>query len=136
LSELDSKKLEELDIKDNCFPLSDLTSFGRFINLKSLELGNYNIKVSTPHIRNHFAGSLEPLQSLTKLEVLNIGNTDVNFELEYLPNSVKGFYFNEEKLNYKSRAIEQELRKFGEPKKEKWMGKYGREYNFSNLLEL
>jgi hypothetical protein len=40
---------------------------------------------------NKFKGSLESLQNMSKLETLNINNTDIDSGLEYLPDSIKYF---------------------------------------------
>lgn len=40
LASLDSKKLRKLSIRSNNFSLSDLSPFGRFVNLEYLGLGN------------------------------------------------------------------------------------------------
>jgi len=42
-------------------------------------------------IRNRFYGSLKLLKNMTKLEKLNIANTDINSGLKYLPDSLKDF---------------------------------------------
>jgi len=42
---------------------------------------------------NRVYGSLESLKNLTKLEYLNISNTDINEGLEYLPNGIKDFFY-------------------------------------------
>jgi hypothetical protein len=42
-------------------------------------------------ICNRFYGSLEFLRNITKLEELDVNNTDIDSGLEYLPDSVKSF---------------------------------------------
>jgi hypothetical protein len=39
--------------------------------------------------QNNFVGSLEFIQNMDKLEVLDISNTNINYELKYLPLSLK-----------------------------------------------
>jgi len=79
LSDLNPKKLTELDIRNNKFPKSDLTFLSGFINLERLFLSN-------------FIGSLEPLAELTKLKILDIGDSSINSGLEYLSESVESFF--------------------------------------------
>ena len=53
---------------------------------------------------NCFYGSLKPFQKLKKLVLLNLRNTNIDADLEYLPASITRFYFEgnkkiENKLN-------------------------------------
>jgi len=89
LSQFNPKQLEELYINNNNFLVSDLTIFSAFINLKELAIGNWDAEKIEQGIYNRFRGSLEPLQGLSKLEVLDIHNTDLDHGLEYLPASLE-----------------------------------------------
>jgi len=92
LSQLNPEQLEELRISNNNFPVSDLTIFGSFTNLRVLDIGNEEKEKIKQGIYNRFRGSLAPCQSLRKLKVLDIRNTDLNSGLEYLPDSLTRFY--------------------------------------------
>ncbi|RHZ36158.1 leucine-rich repeat domain-containing protein [endosymbiont GvMRE of Glomus versiforme] len=96
-------KLEELRVQNNQ-KLSDknLNFSIPLINLEELDLSDCSLK-----------GSLKPLENLTKLELLNISNTDIKEGLEYLPESVKNFYC-ELDYQYGSVEIAKELSKFSE----------------------
>jgi Leucine-rich repeat (LRR) protein len=98
------EKLKKLNIVVNNFSKQDLSCFGHLINLKELEIRN-----------NSFVGSLEFLKHLTKLEILDIVNTDVDNGLEYLPDSLQEFYCwqNSDK---QVKTIDQELKRYGKPK--------------------
>jgi len=82
LSSLNPEKLERLDISDNDFSKQDLSFLSKFINLKYLQVGTYNEEKIKNNIYNRFCGSLESLKDLTKLEELDISNTDVNQGIE------------------------------------------------------
>ncbi|RIA83210.1 hypothetical protein C1645_474133 [Glomus cerebriforme] len=83
---LENEKLEKLDLNNNNFSNQDLSIFGRFINLKELDIGNDECNGRK---YNRFYGSLEPLKTLTKLRTLEINNTDIENGLEYLSDSVE-----------------------------------------------
>jgi Leucine-rich repeat (LRR) protein len=73
-------KLRKLDISNNKFPPTDLANIyllKNFVDLEELDLSN-----------NLFYGSLEAFQNLTKLRELRIGDTDINWGLQYLPENV------------------------------------------------
>jgi len=115
-----NEQLLLLNIAANDFPPQNLSIFNKFINLQY-----FDIRV------NRFYGSLEPLKK-TKLYFIDISDTDIDSGLEYLPNagrihlsSVLG------REGAKVKILEQELRKYGEPAKDKW-----RKYNYANLLPL
>jgi len=55
-----------------------LTYFSEFINLETLRI-----------TATSFSGSLEFLKDLTKLKELSIGSTNIDFGLEFLPESVE-----------------------------------------------
>ncbi|RIA83266.1 hypothetical protein C1645_743202 [Glomus cerebriforme] len=84
------ENLTHFNLNNNNFSEQDLTIFSRFINLKELCIGNDDDKKIKNGIYNRFRGSLEPLKSLTKLEKLNINNTDLNSGVEHLPVSLSG----------------------------------------------
>src|SRR6185295_19468052 len=82
------KKLKELDCSYNELTelkvnhLSELTTlFCSNNQLTDLDLSN-----------NSLHGSLEPLKGMSKLEILDIRDTDLDSGLEYLPESVWIFY--------------------------------------------
>ncbi|MCE8163178.1 MAG: hypothetical protein I3273_02935 [Candidatus Moeniiplasma glomeromycotorum] len=85
LSNLDPAKMVFLNVANNNFPKQKLSIFDRFVNLRDLSVGNWNEEQIQQGIYNRFYGSLEPLRNLTKLEQLNISNSDINEGLEYLP---------------------------------------------------
>jgi hypothetical protein len=134
LTGLNSEKLEILNISDNCFTDSDLTPLSKFVNLRWLNLGNQANAQSDN--RNHFYGSLEPLRNLSKLEELFIDGTDIDSGLEYLPNSIKGFWCSAEREpKRKVILVEKELLRCGEPEHE-YSSVGGPSLNFSNLLSI
>jgi Leucine-rich repeat (LRR) protein len=94
------KQLTIVDLNDNNFPKQGLVMFSKLVNLEKLYLGNYSVYLRDDKriqekinqgFYNQFTGSLEPLKNLTKLEYLDIRNTDLDHGLEYLPGSVKNF---------------------------------------------
>jgi len=74
------EKLAELYLSHNSFH-QDLSFLSGLVGLKELRLGN-----------NYFEGSLEHVKDLSKLEILYINDTDLDSGLEYLSESVRGFY--------------------------------------------
>ncbi|RHZ36446.1 hypothetical protein [endosymbiont GvMRE of Glomus versiforme] len=77
-----AEQLTYLDIRNNNLSERDLSMFSHLINLESLFVND-----------NRFVGSLKPLQNLTKLEDLDISNTDIDSGVEYLSDSVESFRF-------------------------------------------
>ncbi|CFW92725.1 protein of unknown function (LRR and Heterokaryon incompatibility protein HET domain) [endosymbiont DhMRE of Dentiscutata heterogama] len=71
-------KLESLTISKNSFPSQNPTWLSHLANLKELYLR-----------QNNFNGSLEFIQNMTNLEVLDIGNTNIEYDLKYLPPNLK-----------------------------------------------
>src|SRR5207248_2474360 len=64
-------------------------------------------------IYNRFTGSLESLKNMSKLNELDISNTDIDSGLEYLPDSVGFFYcFSEDRPESKVKKIEEQLKNF------------------------
>ncbi|CAI2169544.1 17491_t:CDS:10 [Funneliformis geosporum] len=109
-SALNSEELESLNISSNNFPQQDLSFLDRFTNLKYLQIGNYERKKIKDSIYNRFFGSLELLRNLTKLEELDISNTDINQGIEYLPNSITEIYYSiKERKGSKLIEIAEEL---------------------------
>ncbi|CAG8626982.1 830_t:CDS:2 [Racocetra persica] len=85
------ERLEMLNISSNNVAESNLTPFSKFTNLKHLGL-----------------------------EELDLAGTDVDSGWEYLPESLQIFYlFAKEKPESKSSLIGEELKKYGEPGKDK-----------------
>ena len=72
-------KLKELDCSVNKIQ-QDLSFLSSLVNLEKLNISS-----------NHFFGSLEPLQNLSKLKELYINNTDIDSGLEYLPDNIENF---------------------------------------------
>jgi len=97
-------KVTDLDvviIGENKFPEQDLSIFRKFKNLKLLNL-----------FKTFFQGSLEPLQTCTKLEMLVIGDTNIDSGLEYLPASSQKIYCNNLDPEKKSKKISETLGKY------------------------
>jgi len=88
------EKLTHLNFRNNNFVSYDLTFLTSLVNLQELILNN-----------NNFIGSLQPLVNLTKLESLDISNTDLNSGAEYLPNSLDRIYYSAD-LRPNSRLVE------------------------------
>nr|CAG8538892.1 1763_t:CDS:10 [Entrophospora candida] len=99
-----NSELEELNIENNNFSTEQNLSFlSHLVNLRELKLGNSLASIygelANEQVRkkvqqgscNHFTGSLESLQGLTKLRYLDISNTELDDGLEYLPNSITSF---------------------------------------------
>jgi len=84
----DLPQLELLSCYSNDLLRQDLAIFSKFTNLRTLKIGNDNKEKIEKGIYNRFYGSLEPLKGLNKLSELNISNTDVDFGLEFLPDSI------------------------------------------------
>jgi serine/threonine protein kinase len=85
LTTFNPETLTHLEILDNNISPTNISVFSKFANLKKLLIGNIDKKRIDQGIYNRFYGSLEFLKGLTKLESLNIANTDINTGLEYLP---------------------------------------------------
>jgi hypothetical protein len=81
---LNYEKLIELRIASNNFTTQDLSIFSKFVNLKTLQIGEIDKERIKNNTYNRFYGSLKHLGNLTKLEKLSIDNTDINLGLEYL----------------------------------------------------
>jgi hypothetical protein len=119
LTELDlscNEKLEDLILSDNDFSEQNLFFLSHLVNLYRLEIGNImNWEEVNPDIFNCWVGSLEPLKNLTRLEILEISNTDLDSGLEYLPDSLISFDCSADKReDAKVKKLETELRKYGE----------------------
>jgi Leucine-rich repeat (LRR) protein len=87
-----AKQLTYLDIRNNNFPEQNLSLFSHLVNLEELRIGNDNQVKIRQGIYNRFYGSLEPLKDLTKLNELNIDNTDIDSGVKYLSKSLSGKY--------------------------------------------
>jgi hypothetical protein len=77
-------KLESLTISKNNFPPENPTWLSHLVNLKELYIR-----------QNNFKGSLEFIQNMNKLEVLDISGTNIDYDLKYLPLSLKWINRNE-----------------------------------------
>src|SRR4051812_7185206 len=78
LSTLNSKKITNLYLKNNNVSERNLSCFSKFVNLTTLLIGNSDKSKIQKGIYNRFTGSLEFLKDLTKLERLDIKNTDID----------------------------------------------------------
>lgn len=87
----EGSNLKELNLSDNNFPEGDLVPLKKLVKMKKLYLGSYDEERIQKGIYNRFTGSLKPLEDMNKLEELNIGNTDIDSGLEYLPDSLEWF---------------------------------------------
>jgi hypothetical protein len=76
------EKLERLIIYGNNIEPTDIAIFNRFVNLRSLKIGNL-IHERIKH--NRFYGSFQSLKNLTGLYSICIEATDVDSGLEFLP---------------------------------------------------
>lgn len=98
LSSLNPKKLQHLNISNNNFSPSDLSTFSSFTSLEILKIGNDNTKKIEQNIYNRFHGSLESLKNLTKLRELHISNIDLNeVNSEQLPQSLEKVEYSTDK---------------------------------------
>lgn len=91
-SSLNLEKLVSLNISDNNLSEKDLSVFSHLINLERLWIGSGNEEKVQQGIYNRFYGSLESLKDLSKLESLEISNTDINGDLNCLPDSCEDIY--------------------------------------------
>jgi hypothetical protein len=139
LNALNPKKLTILHLWNNGFTAENLDCFQTFVELHKLSISNYETisygdyegKKANPSVHNSFSGSLKPLKNLIKLEYLYVDSTDVDGDLENLPDSIKEFYCSTKRRpESKVKNIEQGLRKFGEPRQ----GTYG--FDFAPLLKI
>ncbi|CAJ0761338.1 15540_t:CDS:2 [Entrophospora sp. SA101] len=115
------EKLQALVICDNRLPPTDLNWVSRFVNLELLLIGNHGLTKNKSgqeiiqldnYQYNLFYGSLKPLQKLKKLVLLNIRNTNVDDDLEYLPASITRFHFEgNKKIENKLREYDFDLKK-------------------------
>ncbi|CAG8568100.1 9830_t:CDS:2 [Paraglomus brasilianum] len=124
-----SKKLTFLDIVNNNFSKrteivesrkqennsesQDLSFLKSFTNLEGLYLGNNDKKRIKAGNYNKFYGSLECLNNLDELKILDIRNTDIDSGLSYLleNNSLKEIYCSsKERPESKVNEIEKELK--------------------------
>ncbi|RHZ35521.1 hypothetical protein [endosymbiont GvMRE of Glomus versiforme] len=81
--------LTSLDISNNNFLQQDLSIFSWLVSLQRLLIGNSDEEKFQSGIYNKFCGSLSYLKSLTKLECLDISNTDVDGGLAELSKNEK-----------------------------------------------
>ena len=72
-----NENLEILDLTDNNLPERDLSHFGKFVKLKELRVGNTNKRKMQKGIYNRLCISLDSLEELAQLEVLNVDNTNI-----------------------------------------------------------
>jgi hypothetical protein len=89
LNDLNPEKLTALSLHSNNFPKQDLSFLSKLTSLEQLFLDNCDEEKFKNDICNKFYGSLKPLQNLSKLELLSIGNTNIDSGLEYLPESFR-----------------------------------------------
>jgi len=85
---VNTEKLEELDIRNNKFGEGSLERLGKFTKIRILKIGNDNdTKIKNLERFNKFGhpkegNNLSCLQNLKNLEQLHIGNTYINTGLE------------------------------------------------------
>ncbi|CAH1755675.1 7412_t:CDS:10 [Entrophospora sp. SA101] len=114
ISPLQVEQLTYLYAENNNFSPQDCSIFRKIINLRELYIGNHDQEKIQQGIYNRFSGSLEPLRDLSKLEYLDISNTDIDSGLRYLQDSVQDFSCStNERPDSKVKILEQELRKHG-----------------------
>ncbi|CAI2180889.1 20223_t:CDS:2 [Funneliformis geosporum] len=89
-----------------------LNDFSKFTNLEGLWIGNSEEKRIKKNIYNRFHGSLELLQNLSDLKILDIDNTDIREGVEYLPKSIREICYTEGKLGSEIKEIVKKLQKF------------------------
>jgi hypothetical protein len=77
-------RLESLTVSKNNFPSENPTWLSHLVNLKELYIR-----------QNNFTGSLEFIRNMNKLEVLDISGTNIDYDLKYLPLSLKWINRNE-----------------------------------------
>jgi hypothetical protein len=130
------EQLVGLDVSNNNFE-QNLSVFEEMVNLKELRIENWKQEKIKQGIYNHFTGSLKPLQNLTKLERLNISNTDIDSGLEYLPDSVEYFSCSvDQRKDAKVKVVEEELKYFDQNlKKCKEFNGSARKWLDENYLE-
>jgi len=95
------EKVSSLILGNNKFPPQRLDVFSRFINLKTLKIGD-----------NQFYGSLKPLKVLTKLEELDISGTNIDGGVEYLSESVEYLNCNSKSSDFRVAKLQEQLRPF------------------------
>ncbi|CAG8663654.1 18913_t:CDS:2 [Rhizophagus irregularis] len=117
-------KLEYLNLLDNSFS-QNLDCFNQLFNLKELLIGNIDGDRIQLGIYNQFHGSLKPLKNLIKLESLSINNTDIEFGLEFLPDSIKNFRcLADQRAEAKVKKIYEQLEEYTLSPIEAFQGKY------------
>ncbi|PKY49640.1 hypothetical protein RhiirA4_528245 [Rhizophagus irregularis] len=117
-------KLEYLNLLDNSFS-QNLDCFSRLLNLKELLIGNIDGDRIQLGKYNQFHGSLKPLKNVIKLESLSINNTDIEFGLEFLPDSIKNFRcLADQRTEAKVKKIYEQLEEYTLSPIEAFQGKY------------
>jgi len=90
------EKLTTLHSYNNDIQSTNLEFLRSFTNLKDLTLGNNSEQEGKEKIQqsiyNRFYGSLKPLERMSGLRYLYINNTDIDSDLEYLPDSINDFH--------------------------------------------
>jgi len=87
-----NSKLGFLDCGNNNFSEQDLSFLSKLTNLQFLLLGSDNEEKIEQGIYNRFHGSLESLQKMSKLQLLDVSNTDIDNGVEYLPSNIEILY--------------------------------------------
>ena len=92
--------------------------------MEQLSIGNYGDNFQNT-VYNRFFGSLKPLENLSRLKRLDIENTDIDSDSEYLPFSVKEIYcFSKERPKSRVKEVERSLNSLDEFKFVADVGKY------------
>ncbi|WP_172575259.1 leucine-rich repeat domain-containing protein [endosymbiont GvMRE of Glomus versiforme] len=112
-SSLNPKSLTGLIIDNNNLPEQDLAVFSQFINLEDLRIGSNDKEKIAQGIYNRFSGSLKSLKNLANLRDLDISNTDINGNVDFLPDSIRRVsYSSKERPESKLREISGQLDSF------------------------
>jgi len=88
-SALNTEILTFFGLSDNNLHPIDIVVFSKFVNLEKLFISNHNKMQTEVGIYSRFYGSLVSFKDLTKLDMLEISNTDIDKGIEYLPESLR-----------------------------------------------
>ncbi|WNE40646.1 MAG: Chromosome partition protein Smc [Mycoplasmataceae bacterium] len=116
-SQLNPHTLTDLKLFNNNLESTNLEVFSPLVNLTSLEIGNGSNRIRQGEYSKikTFYGSLESLKNCTKLNCLDIRNTNINTGLEYLTPDLEKFYCRSLPFfGFEVREIEEKLKPYGE----------------------
>jgi len=108
------QKIQRLIISENNISYTTLDIFKSFENLERLWIGTADDERAREGICNSFAGSLEPLKDLKKLNQLGISHTDIDSGLEWLPKDLEKIwcYPNNGRFDTKVSKLVEKLKNF------------------------